>query len=86
MLSDEPRSGDIWRHANGIEYLVVGYTNARGHGQDLGSSHPVTVLYCGPGQRLWTRPMSDWARSFTYVGRASLWRRIQALAAFRTLL
>lgn len=79
-----PVRGHIWRHRNGIKYVVLYITNNTGEPR---ANHPPDVVYatatdqddgrqCGPmvissevpsynPERIWSRPLSDWHRSFT---------------------
>lgn len=62
-MADNPQEGSVWRHYNGEEYMVVCLTN-------LDSDKPQyqpQVVYVGRNHRLWSRPASDWHRSFTPV-------------------
>lgn len=58
-----PAPGSTWRHRNGAEYRVLFVTN-RHHASD---AHPPDVVYesLDHPERKWSRPLADWARSFT---------------------
>ena len=53
----------LWRHTNGVIYRVLHIANTTS--QDL-DKYPITVVYQGLyNEKIWTRPLSDWHRSFT---------------------
>lgn len=56
-----PKIGSMWRHSNGNVYVVTGYTNIYTEQPD---KYPVTVVYEGLNSAVWSRPASDWERSF----------------------
>ena len=58
-----PTPGSVWRHRNGAEYRVLFLTNQH-HDS---SGHPPNVVYesLDHSERKWSRPLADWARSFT---------------------
>lgn len=62
----KPEEKTIWRHYNGVVYEVVAIANEHST-RDV---YPPTVVYRGPNGRIWSRPLSDWHRSMTFVGRA----------------
>lgn len=63
----DPTPGSVWRHYNGRKYKVLFLTN------DVvqHKGHPIDVVYerIGGGKtpRKYSRPLSDWHRSFTLV-------------------
>lgn len=60
MNNDEPKPGTRWQHRNGNVYTVLILTNQK----DRPDAYPRTVVYYGPDARFWSRPASDWSRSF----------------------
>jgi hypothetical protein len=56
----EPARGQIWRHHSGRLYRVAALANVN----STKPAFPVMVIYTGPGDHLWARPLSDWHRSF----------------------
>lgn len=59
-----PTPGSEWVHRNGAEYRVLFITNEDRDGDD----RPPDVVYellRHPEERKWSRPLADWARSFT---------------------
>lgn len=57
--------GTVWQHTNGNVYRVMFITNSfHPHEQ-----HPPHVVYetLQYPERKWSRPLSDWHRSFTFV-------------------
>lgn len=57
-----PAVGSFWRHRNGIVYEVTGYTNLH---SVVHNRYPVMIVYRGNNGRVWSRPVTDWYRSFT---------------------
>ena len=53
----------VWKHRNGTHYTVRGFTNL----SSTKVEYPATVIYEGPNGLIWSRPISDWRRSFTPV-------------------
>lgn len=52
-------AGSWWKHHNGNKYKVLYIAN------ELDSEkYPKTVVYIGTNGKIWTRPLSDWERSF----------------------
>ncbi len=57
--------GKFYRHRNGAEYKVLHLSNVSEDGF-YRPEHPIDVIYKGYG-RVYTRPLSDWDRSFTEI-------------------
>lgn len=56
-----PKAGDCWTHRNGNIYEVMCLTNLPDEPR-----YPTTVVYRNVNNgTLWSRPLSDWFRSFT---------------------
>ena len=56
--------GRKYRHTNGGEYRVIMFTNT----QSNTDKYPPTVVYKTiVGDNVWSRPLSDWDRSFTLI-------------------
>jgi len=59
-----PTVGSLWRHSNGQTYQVFRIAN-------IGSTrpeYPATVVYVNTAHDTWwSRPVSEWHRSFTRV-------------------
>lgn len=55
--------GTKWRHRNGIVYEVLLVANLA----STRPEYPVTVVYQGQNGNIWSRPLSDWHRSFVLV-------------------
>jgi hypothetical protein len=59
-----PEIGSLWRHYNGQVYQVVRITNL----QSKKPEYPETVVYFNVLQDTWwSRPVSEWHRSFSRV-------------------
>lgn len=59
-----PGLGTRWVHTNGNVYTVFLITNLK---SDRPEKFPVTVVYEGQNGNVWSRPLSQWHRSFTQV-------------------
>jgi hypothetical protein len=57
-----PKLKSKWRHANGIKYKVIAITN-----ETDTEKYPLTIVYKGKNGKVWSRPLSDWYRSFTEI-------------------
>lgn len=53
-----------WTHTNGNVYTVIAHTNLL---SDRPEKFPPTVVYRGTNGNVWSRPVSDWYRSFRSV-------------------
>lgn len=53
--------GTAWLHHTGRKYTVILIAN----GSSERDKFPPTVVYEGPNGKTWSRPVSDWHRSFT---------------------
>ena len=67
-LPEIPEEGSKWLHYNGKTYTVCTVTNLG----NLTERHPPDVVYYTLGEvgtrvNFWSRPLSDWHRSFTRV-------------------
>ena len=60
--NDVPVINSKWRHYNGNIYTVIELTNLHSENFD---KYPITVVYKGENGKIWSRPLSDWSRSFT---------------------
>lgn len=76
-----PIRGQLWRHLNGNEYVVLFITNTA----VTRDSHPPDVVYATKSyegdkvkaiasdipsynpEKIWSRPLTDWHRSFTRI-------------------
>lgn len=69
-LPPEPAPGSLWRHYNGVVYVVEQVTNRLAGAQDR---YPATVVYRGTmnGQN-YSRALADWRRSMTPIGNISV--------------
>lgn len=56
--------GKQFRHRNGNIYTVLILTNTGSTPERL-IDHPIDVVYMGQNGKIWSRPLSDWDRSFT---------------------
>lgn len=55
-----PIEGSKWKHSNGIKYKVIAIAN------DLNTEkYPTTIVYKGENGKIWSRPLSEWYKSFT---------------------
>lgn len=59
--SIENMQGKQFVHTNGNVYTVLFLTNTSDQHED----HPIDVVYMGQNGNIWSRPLSDWNRSFT---------------------
>jgi hypothetical protein len=58
----EMKSGGRWRHHTGRIYVFIFIANE----ESTKPEYPPTVVYKGISNgKIWTRPLSDWSRSFT---------------------
>lgn len=65
----DPISGQLWRHHSGRVYRVERVTNTA----HLSEKFPPMVVYVNVYNGTeWSRPLSDWHRSFTFVGSAPI--------------
>lgn len=64
-----PRPTSTWEHTNGNHYAVLFIANEFTERPD---QYPQTVVYKGENGRVWSRPVSDWARSMTLVKDAEM--------------
>lgn len=55
--------GKQYKHRNGNIYTVLFLTN-KSDNPDGRNNYPKTVVYVGQNGKLWSRPLSDWDRSF----------------------
>jgi len=60
---DVPKIGSKWQHTNGIKYQVTLIANS----DSINDKYPVTVVYQGDNKKVWSRPLSDWGRSFKQI-------------------
>lgn len=56
----KPIEGQQYKHKNGNIYTVLFLTNT----ENLREDHPIQVVYQGENGNKWSRPLSDWYRSF----------------------
>jgi hypothetical protein len=56
-----PQVGEHWQHKNGGVYTVLHVTNTA----VVREGHTPDVVYQGRNGNVWSRPLSDWHRSFT---------------------
>lgn len=61
---DKPQIGSTWRHYNGNLYTVEGFTNEN---TERPEKYPVTILYRGENGHVWSRPLSRWIDSMSFV-------------------
>lgn len=59
-----PTIGSKWRHHNGNEYTVMLIANFY---SERPEKYPVTVVYRGQNDKIWSRPLSLWYASMTPV-------------------
>lgn len=62
MTTQPPAQDEIWQHTNGRHYKVLFITNTA----VVREGHDPDVVYAS-GPNKWSRPLSDWHRSFTKV-------------------
>ena len=55
--------GSIWEHYNGNKYEVILLTNENSGNE----KYPITVVHKGENGNIWSRPLSEWKRSFTKI-------------------
>ncbi len=63
-MSQLPTPGSVWSHTNGNRYTVMCIANEF---TERPEQYPQTVVYQGENGRIWSRHVSDWARSMTLV-------------------
>lgn len=54
----------LWVHTNGNKYTVICIANE--YSENL-IKYPITVVYRGENNRIWSRPLNDWHRSMTLL-------------------
>jgi hypothetical protein len=55
----------VWRHTNGGEYVVIGFTNSE---TTQPEKYPAMVVYASMANKnIWSRRIIDWHRSMTFV-------------------
>src|ERR1035441_1880855 len=59
----QPTEGSKWTHHNGNLYVVLLLANQA----STKPEYPVTVVYQGNNGNIWSRLLSDWHRSFTFL-------------------
>lgn len=64
FIYGEVAPGKQFKHTNGAIYTVLLLTNTHSTPERL-IKHPIDVVYIGQNGRIWSRPLSDWGRSFT---------------------
>lgn len=64
-MTEIPQPGQIWKHRNGVLYTVLFLTNTA----HISARHPPDVVYTRIERtdptNYWSRPATDWHRSFT---------------------
>lgn len=58
-----PKIKSKWRHTNGLKYKVICITNL----ESKNPKYERQVVYKGKNGNIWSRPLSDWYRSFTEI-------------------
>jgi hypothetical protein len=58
--------GHKFKHTNGNIYTVLFLTNTQAE-PERWKDHPIDVIYEGANGNKWSRPLSDWFRSFTKI-------------------
>ena len=51
-----------WKHYNGVKYKVIAIAN-----EESNEKYPITVVYKGKNGKIWSRPLTDWYRSFKQI-------------------
>jgi len=59
----EDMVGKQFKHRNGNIYTILLLTNTDSTPERL-KDHPIDVVYVGQNGKIWSRPLSDWYRSF----------------------
>jgi hypothetical protein len=57
---DLPAQNSEWKHTNGNHYTVICIANESTTDSE---KYPVTVVYRGDNEKIWSRPLHDWHRS-----------------------
>ena len=58
-----PKIKSKWKHTNGLKYKVICITNL----ESINPKYEKQVVYKGKNGNIWSRPLSDWYRSFTEI-------------------
>lgn len=59
-------TGSIWQHKNGIYYTILAVVNQNYQHDPV--QFPITIVYINmKNLSIWSRPASDWDRSFTLI-------------------
>lgn len=66
MLSPIDYPGKQFAHKNGAIYTVLFLTNTDAT-PERQIKHPIDVVYIGQNGKIWSRPLSDWSRSFKAI-------------------
>ena len=62
------KAGTFWKHdKTGRIYLVLLIANSQGDDPSKEVKYPKAVVYKGSDGKTWTRPLSDWHRSMTFL-------------------
>lgn len=59
-----PKLNSSWQHKNGNLYEIICVSNLDASNQE---EYPITIVYKGHDNRIWSRPLSRWYASFTEV-------------------
>ena len=60
-------ANSVWKHTNGNLYIVLVIANEKADESRI-QQYPVTVVYGGENGNVWSRPLTEWHRSMSYVG------------------
>ena len=63
----EVKTNSVWKHTNGNLYIVLVIANEKADESRI-QQYPVTVVYGGENGNVWSRPLTEWHRSMSYVG------------------
>ena len=66
-MTEEPKSGSIWRHHSGRIYTVLFLVNEP---DSTKPEYPRTVVYVGQNGKLWAGRLDDWHRRMTALNPA----------------
>ena len=62
-----PQIYSVWEHKNGERYMPILYANVEGDRPQ----YPTTIIYRNViTSRVYSRPLYDWDRSFTFIQEA----------------
>ncbi len=64
-MEEIPEVGSVWRHnRTTMVYVVIAIANE----QATRNEYPVTIVYRDTKEQVWSRPVSKWYKSMSFIG------------------